>query len=163
MSITLYELNDAWFSLQRELESTNDPELREALLLGIDNLEQSIDEKMEAYCIVIKNLQATQEAIDVEIERLRNKSRALVDSVEAVIWKLKCNLPEGEKWVKGVHSIGWRKSESVKVIDDILIPTAYMRETITYEADKQKIKTALKAGEIIPGTTLEIKNNIQIK
>jgi hypothetical protein len=83
--------------------------------------------------------------------------------VEAVIWKLKCNLPEGEKWVKGVHSIGWRKSESVKVIDDILIPTAYMRETITYEADKQKIKTALKAGEIIPGTTLEIKNNIQIK
>jgi methylthioribose-1-phosphate isomerase len=59
--------------------------------------------------------------------------------------------------------INFRKSESVIVMDVNDLPAEYKVVKVTEQADKVKIKDALKKGEQILGCELVINQNIQIK
>lgn len=159
----LYEITKEMLILS-ELgdESLTDDEI--AARLGDLQIER--DEKLASICGLIKNIEGDAEKIKAEEVRLKEKRERCERRVESIEKWLKSNLAPGEKWKDSVHSIGWRKSESVvpaenNLMDNPVIPMEYQKVTVA--PDKAAMKKDLKAGMPIAGWKLEEKQNIQIK
>lgn len=63
----------------------------------------------------------------------------------------------------GESEVRWRKSTSVTIMDEKIIPAAFKKQKIAEVVDKAGIKDALKKGKFVDGATLTEKQNIQIK
>lgn len=117
------------------------------------------------YAYVIKQLDADCEAIDLEVKRLNALKKVRSNAVE----RLKANITsamllfEVEEIKTPLIKLNFRKSESVIVMDVNDLPKEYKIVKVTEQADKVKIKEALKAGESILGCELVVNQNIQIK
>jgi len=61
-----------------------------------------------------------------------------------------------------LFKLSFRKSESVKIDNEELIPNIYVREELVSTVNKKELKQALKNGEV-PGCHIETKQNLQIK
>lgn len=70
-----------------------------------------------------------------------------------------------DKRTFGNFTASFRRSEKVYVDEEALqeLPNEFKRVKNVVEADKQALKTALKAGAIIDGVTLVEKKSLQIK
>lgn len=160
---TLYELKGRAQEVAEELEHTDDLELRAALIDELDALHEALDDKIEAYCVVIKNLAAEEHILEEEAKRLRGRAERISATRESILERLQSLVPANLKWKRGAHTLKWRKSKAVKVVCESDIPTLYMREILKYEPDKKQIATDLKAGATIPGVVLEERNNLSIE
>lgn len=69
----------------------------------------------------------------------------------------------GEKFTADECVVSFRKSSSVRVLDEQAIPAAYMAEKVTRSPDKAAIKSAIKSGADVPGAALVDTLNVQIK
>lgn len=127
----------------------------------LDALEIERDEKIENIALWIKNLASDAEAYKREKENFAKKEQAAKKKVESLKNYLTMNL-RGEKFKTDRVTIGWRKSEAVKITDENAIPEGWFVPQDP-KLDKAGIKAALKDGEEIPGVELEEKTNIQIK
>ena len=63
----------------------------------------------------------------------------------------------------GLFKAGFRKSTAVAVFDESQIPAEFMREKISYAADKAAIKKAIEAGQDVAGARMEERQNLQIR
>lgn len=160
---TLYELNGYAAEIYDALQGTEDPDLRNALIDKLADIEIARDEKIKNYCIVIKSLRANAAMYADEAKRLEAEKDKLNDSADRALSRLRGLVAEGEEWANGVHSFKWTHSKAVKVVDEKSIPTAYMREILKYEPDKKQIAADLKCGATIPGVELEERCNLTIK
>lgn len=122
------------------------------------------ERKLEAYGLIIKQLQAESNALKGEIDNLTarkqvkdNKIERLKKAVASSMTAFNENKFETSKVV-----FSFRKSESVD-IDMDLLDKQWVKETVEIKADKTAIKQALKNGEIIKGASLIQKQNLQIK
>lgn len=153
---TLYEIN------QGILECL-DAETGEILdFEKLSELQLAKQDKIEGVALYIKNLQALITALDAEEKAFaerKKQAKAKVDGLK--MWLVKAT--EGEKFITAKCAISFRKSESVEIEDEALIPKKYLAKTITYKPDKNAIKELLKAGHKIKGCTLAEKLNAQIK
>ena len=59
--------------------------------------------------------------------------------------------------------MSWRKSTSVNIINEFILPEQYIKQIITTKPMKDEIKAALAKGEAVEGAELVTRNNIQIK
>ena len=57
----------------------------------------------------------------------------------------------------------FRKSESVEIEDEKLIPMEYKVRKEEWKVDKVKIKEAIKSGAVVLGASISENNNLQIK
>jgi len=160
---TLYELKGRKREIEIELQHTDDVDLRSALIDELDCLAENIDEKLNGYCVVYRNIEGEKLAIEKEIERLEHLYNRLCSVNISLVERLSKLLGVGNKWKNTLHSISWRKSTAVKVIEEKVIPPAYMREVLYYEPDRKQILQDLKSGASIPGTELEERQNLVIK
>lgn len=86
--MNLYDLTSDYLQLQQMLE---DPEADSDLINDtMDAIEGAIEEKADNYAKLIKNLEGNSYAIEVEIERLKNKKNTL----DMAVKRLKDNLKE---------------------------------------------------------------------
>ena len=161
--ITLYDIQSSKASIIQELEHTEDDALRAALFEQLDAIEESLDQKLMDYCAVIKDLRASSLAFDSEISRLKDKKEGIDKNIQEIENRLEFLLPQKLEWKMGVHKISWRKSSSVIVKDESLIPPAYLKSKTTVTPDKKQIGDDLKLGATIPGCELQTNMNIQIK
>lgn len=158
----LYEITGALVTLL-DYYSSQDCENDEATLEGIQQMELKRDEKLEACIATYKNMGAVREMIANEIKKLKAK----LDSQEKRINNLKNyisnNMLPGEKWKSdnGLHSLSWRATKSIEVLDESLLSTDLFR--VKLEPDKGKIKELIESGEAIKGAVLVHSNNLQIK
>jgi hypothetical protein len=159
----LYEITNKYADLIESYNAAETEEEQNIVLEQLKQIELDKDQKLESCCKWLKNLQAQEVAISAELASLQAKLARADKKTKAFINYIRYCIAEGETWDNGVFKIGWRKSKVVKVIDENKIPATYMRETIRYDPDKTEIKKDLENGAVIPGVTLEIKNNIQIK
>lgn len=143
-------------------QSDETGEDKESIQLRLDSLAMERDAKISNVVAYFHNLRAEQEACEAEAKRLRERAAVLDRRLEGFRWYIGAAL-RGEKWTNGVHSVGYRKSESVEVVNEEAIPSVYMREKISYEPDKKQIKDDLKNGATIPGVSLVEKTSVQIK
>lgn len=161
MSISLYHISKEIGAIINRLEAEEDDERIEELMHELDRCTDNREEKLDGCCAYVKNLKAHAEAVAVEVKRLQEKQRALEKTRERFLSYMAGCLGSGALWKSELHSLSWRKSESVEIDSEDNIPLGYLR--VKTEPDKTKIKDALKSGEVIEGVRLKLTNNLQVR
>lgn len=110
----------------------------------------------------IKELEAEAEALKKQeegfaVRRKRAERRAASLKDYLTFWV------GGENLKLKRSEVRWRKSTSVTIMDENVIPAAFKKQKITEIVDKAGIKDALKKGNFVDGAVLTEKQNIQIK
>ena len=156
--LSLYELNSTYQELiTLDLEP-------EDMILALNSIEGDIKDKANNIGKVVNTLQGEQLVLKNEIKRLQAKIKAsesketnikqyLSDNLKSMnIDKLDCEL----------FKFSFRKSTSLKIDDNTLVPAIYKESIVTEKIDNATIKKLLKT-ESVPGCHLEEKQNMQIK
>ena len=131
----------------------------EALMLEQENVEKWIQNATKK----LLNERAARSALASEKARITELLAArdrTIDRLETTISKL---IGEGNRRDLGFAQVGWRKSESVQILEgkEEQLPDCYL--VAKWAPNKVQIKADLKAGAEIPFCFLVEKQNIQIK
>lgn len=106
-------------------------------------------------------------AVESEIERLQKLAQSAQKTADKMEDMLGVFLPPTELTEMtqfGNWKIGYRKSEAVKIDDEAKLPQEFIKIPEPKPSpDKTAIKEALKNGTVVPGASLEVRNNLQIK
>jgi len=129
--------------------------------MALESLQIDRDTKIENVGLWVKNLSAEATALDTEIKALTERKKAKDSKVESLKNYIAFAL-NGEKFETPRLSVSWRKSESITIYEDAVIPDEYL-VPVEPRPDKTLLKKALKDGAEICGVELISKNNIQIK
>ena len=157
--MTLFEINKAIMDFEFEI----DEETGEILNAnGLDELEIAKEEKIENIGLWIKNLLAEAEAVKHEKDNMAIRQKRLEKKAESLKGYLTYAL-DGEKFSTPRVAMSFRKSESVVIPDDAIVPDEYCNISVIKKPDKTVIKKALKEGKEVLGAELVTKQNIQIK
>lgn len=158
MSMTGYELYAQAAHMIATIESLEgaDPEVLDPQLAAwLD----SCDDKIGAYHAVLKRLEIEDAALKAEAdgiaaarkrmakqsERVRDLATLLLVSMEQLGEEPKVKRPTFSAWLVTTESVSAPE-------DATLLPLAYQR--VKVEANKSKLKDALKAGELVAGCSL---------
>lgn len=161
--MNLYEINEKImeaFDAAVDLETGEivDDEAYQAL----NDLQMQFDEKTEGILLWIKNLRAQAEALKKEKQAFEYRQKAAENKAES-LKRYISKVLNGQKFSTERVSVSWRKSESTEYIGDVkALPAECIRQKDP-EVNKTALKEALKRGEKIPGASLVVINNIQIK
>lgn len=161
--MTLYEIDK---TIQDVIENgfSYDEETGEILFEAsdLDALDNLRNEKIENIVLYVKNLSADIEAFDKELKAMdarkkacENKAARLKDYLGAAL--------NGESFETARCKVSYRKSTTLEVVCEALVPNEYIVEQTVRKVDKMSIKNALKNGEQVEGVLLVEKSNIQIK
>lgn len=164
MKTSIYQIqNEYQLLINQIIESDGEvtPGLELALTINKDQLQS----KSESYAYIIKQMDAECDIIDLEIKRLQQCKKVRENTIDRLKSTLTTamNVFEVPEIKTPLIKINFRKSESVIVMDVNDLPKEYKIVKVTEQADKVKIKEALKAGESILGCELVVNQNIQIK
>lgn len=158
--MNLYEIG---FELLKCIDAETGEVLEEELLTQLEAEEK---ETLENIGLWIKNLEAESKALKEEMDRLK-KRRERTETKINNLKKYLAGYLNGRKFKSPRVSIGWRKSESLKLEPDFVQWAKINRtDLLTYDEpkpNKTKIKECLLVGENIPMAEIEGRENIQIK
>lgn len=153
---SLYEIDKSILGcIDQETGEMIDPDRLEALFM-------ERNQKIENVALWIKNLQSDALAFKAEKEAFAEREKAANAKIEQ-LKKYLAQALDGQKFSTGKCAVSFRRSEQVEVLDETIIPRAYMVETVTYKPDKKLIKEMLKDGEQVSGCQLIENLNPQIK
>lgn len=157
--MTLYEIDKAILDFEFEI----DEESGEILNANeLDELKMAREDKIEGISLWIKNLEAEKEAVKNEKNNFADREKRLGKKIDSLKGYLTYAL-DGQKFSTPRVAVSFRKSESVLVKDEYLVPDNFCDFTMVRKPNKTAIKSALKSGEEIMGVELIEKKNIQIK
>lgn len=155
----LYEIEEAIFNCL-------DPETGEIIDEALfDELNLKYEEKIENILLAVKNLTAEAKAIQEEEQNLAKRRKVTENKAES-LKNFVAGVLNGANFKTPRAAATWRKSEGVVVgsVSDLMKNN--LDDYLKYkepEADKTKIKAALKSGVKIPGCYIEERNNLNIK
>lgn len=132
-------------------------------LLDIEKFEQlnmEIEKKIEGLCLWVKNLDAEAEAIKEEENALKDR-RVRKENKAKSIRKYIQDFLNGSKFETPRVAISYRKSESLEILDNAVIPDEYLK--FKTEVNKADLKKAVKGGLELEGVYLLEKSNMSIK
>lgn len=159
--MNLYEIN---FEIAKAFDEAVDAEtgeiLSDAALAYLDQLEIERDTKIENIGCWIKNLLSDAEALKKEKMAFAERQKK-AENKAASLKRYLDNVLDGQKFQTDKLAVSFRKSESVQIDDESLIPIAFTKTKT--EPDKTAIRKAIKSGCLIPGASLAEGRNIQIK
>ena len=157
--MTLYEIDKAILDFEFEI----DEESGEILNANeLDELKMAREDKIEGISLWIKNLEAEKEAVKHEKDNFADREKRLGKKIDSLKGYLTYAL-DGQKFSTPKVAVSFRKSESVLVKDEYLVPDNLCDFTMVRKPNKTAIKSALKSGEEIMGVELVEKHNVQIK
>lgn len=128
----------------------------------LDKLNIMRDDKIEGVLLWIKNLCAEAEALKTEKQAFEARQKQVTNKMES-LKRYISGVLNGEKFKTTRVAVTWRKSEAVEYIGNVF---ALPEDCLTCKeptVNKAELKKHLKAGEVIPGAELVVRNNIQIK
>lgn len=140
--------------------------VEEEVTARINAIEEKDIKKFCEYKLAIVNDAEMRKAwIKQEIERLQ-KLMEKVDkewekAKKSIDWIMKAT--KTEKLETSLNNLSYRKSESVSILDEALIPEEYWKEKVTKTIDKVSIKDAIKSGKDVAGASIQENMNLQIK
>lgn len=127
----------------------------------LSDLQMARDQKIENIGCWIKNLLADAKALKEEKDKFAKRQKA-AECKAASLKEYLSGYLNGEKFESTEVSISFRKSDSVFVAENAIVPKEYLKYSEP-TPDKVGLKAALKSGEKFPGITLVTSQNIQIK
>ena len=155
----LYEIEEA-------IMDVFDPETGEILdEEKLTALEMERDKKIENIALYIKNLESDAEQIKAEKNALASREKSKKNKAESLRRFLSSYLA-GQKFSTPRVAISYRSSASVEVDIPEMMQSDVSSAYLKYEsptADKVAIKKALQGGLNLPGCTLVVSQNMQIK
>ena len=156
----LYEMTVATKQLYELLENE---EIDEQTIA--DTLEaMGVEEKLEGYCKVIRQLEADAEMLKAEKERIDKKIKVSENAVnrmkKAVIEYMKAS--GSTKSTAGTFTVALSTSKATKIVDESLIPKKYFIKQEP-KIDKKAILEMLKSGAKVKGCELQINEGVRIK
>ena len=157
--MTLYEIDKAILDFEFEVDEESGEILNAS---DLDELKMAREDKIEGISLWIKNLEAEKEAVKHEKDNFADREKRLGKKIESLKGYLTYAL-DGQKFSTPKVAVSFRKSESVHITDEYLIPDEYKLFTVVKKPDKKIIKDALKKGKDIMGCELVEKQNISIK
>ena len=160
--MSIYNITDDFSQIMAEIESNGgeiSPEIDEKLQINQFNLI----EKTTNYVHVIKTLDSECDIIDIEIKRLQELKKQRSNFTQSLKDRLKNAMQAMEltEIKTALNKINFRKSESVEIIDESILPS----NVLIYEPkiDKKKIKEIIKNGWQVFGAKIVENQNLQIK
>lgn len=156
--MTLYELDKAIADF--ELEVNEDGEVLN--IDELDELQMARNDKIEGISLWVKNLEAEKEAVKHEKDNFADREKRLGKKIDSLKGYLTYAL-QGEKFSTPKVAVSFRKSESVLIKDEYLVPDEYCEFTVMRKPNKKNIKDALKKGKELMGVELVEKQNVQVK
>lgn len=157
--MTLYEIDKALMSFEFEVDEETGEILNAS---DLDELQMARQDKIENIGLYIKNLEAEKEAVKHEKDNFADREKRLGKKIESLKGYLGYAL-KGEKFSTPKVAVSFRKSESVLVKDEHLVPDKYCEFTTVRKPNKTNLKKALKDGEEIMGVELVEKQNVSVK
>ncbi|MBP3277484.1 MAG: siphovirus Gp157 family protein [Butyrivibrio sp.] len=151
---TLYELQNEFLEL---LSMAEDPETDpQAFKDTLEGLEGEIEYKADGYAKVIRQLEASADAVDKEIKRLQGMKKLFENNVTSMKESLKnaMEVTGKRKFKTDLFSFNIKKNPASVVIDnEEAVPPEYLK--VKTEVNKTAIKDAIKNGEAIEYAHLE--------
>jgi hypothetical protein len=137
------------------------PDIEEALMLTSEELEA----KALSYGFVVKHFEDEEAIIKAEISRLSLRLAHAQNKKELFKRTLSDAMQQFgiEKIETATLRLSFRKSQSVEILDETIIPEDYVDTKMTTTISKTRIKEALKEGKVVPGASLSTNQNLQIK
>lgn len=157
--MTLFEIDKAIADFEWEIDESTGEVLNP---YGLDELQMARDEKCENIALLIKNKTAEKEAVEEQKKVFDQRAKVLGNEIQRLKDYLTYAL-DGQKFSTPRVVVGFRKSESVHITDEYLVPDEYCNFTVVKKPDKTRIKDALKKGKDVMGTELVEKQSAQIK
>lgn len=157
--MTLYEIDKALMDFEFEIDEETGEVLNAS---DLDELQMAREQKIENIGLYIKNLEAEKEAVKHEKDNFADREKRLGKKIDSLKGYLTYAL-QGEKFSTPKVAVSFRKSESLLVKDEYLVPDKYCEYTMLRKPNKKNIKDALKKGEEIMGVELVEKQNISVK
>jgi len=162
---TIDKLDDVEFLAESWVTDEEIPLIKEELTKEIEKY------KSEAKSYVEYKLKERQDYvmqipwIEFEIKRLQELAswyQKKADRVEKWIDYIMQTF-QIEKLETMLHKLSYRTSESVSILDEALIPDEFKTAVETIKISKSDIKSRIKAGVEVPGASIQISKNLQIK
>lgn len=157
--MTLYEIDKALMDFEFEIDEETGEIINASEL---DELKMAREDKVEGIGLWIKNLEAEKEAVKREKDNFADRQKRLEKKIESLKGYLVYAL-DGQKFSTPKIAISFRKSESVLIKDEYLIPDEYCEFTVVRKPNKKNLKDALIHGKELMGVELIEKKNVQIK
>lgn len=159
----LYEIANEIRAIDNMLDSE---EITDNQAIDImQQLEIILKEKSGNVIEYIRDTELDNEKLSSEIKRLQElkKSReSKIDNFKKYVVRMMLQA-KYEKIETPFGKMSLRRSESINVEDATQLDKQYLREKITYEADKVKIKEDIKAGCLVEGATIKENYSLIIK
>ena len=157
--ISLYQLSDAINKIEKFLE---DPvELAEYL----DSLQMQFNDKVDNVIRYRRSLELTQDAIESEIDRLTALKKYYATRSENLKNYVAYSMDKAgqDKIETSVVKLSFRKSDSLVVDNESLVPSEYIIIKQVTQVDKNAIKKDIKDGKEVQGVHIEHIKNLQIR
>ena len=138
-------------------------EITEEDMQMLNELEIAKNDKLEGYGVIIREMKSEIDECDAEMKRIKE----IADRKKNAMERLKKSLQEFmigneiDKLESVKVKLSFRKSQSLEIEEDAIIPEDLMR--IKKEPDKTAIKDFIVNGGELQGVHLLDKKNIQIK
>ena len=157
--MTLFEINKAISDFEFDI----DEETGEILNAdALDELEMAREDKIEGVALWVKNLEAEKEAVANQEKIFADRKSRLGKKIESLKKWLAYAL-DGQKFSTDRVQMSFRKSKSVHITDEYLVPNNLCDYTMVRKVNKTAVKQAIEAGEEVMGAELVEKQNLQLK
>lgn len=162
--MTLFEIDGKIRSMLDGLfEIDEDGCISDADVEALEAMQEERKAKLENIALYYKELKVEAEALDAEAKKLAARAKAVSKRAEFFKNYISSSMiSNGDRELKTNRcAITFRRSEKV-IVDENIIPKAYLVKHIEFSPDKKMIKELLKGGKKIRGAHIEESQNIQI-
>lgn len=164
---TIYEIADKYKMIQSLIEEGADAEVFAQALQAIDG---EAAEKLEAYAMVIKNVDSDIKGLDAEIKRLQERKKSLVNKTVSMKQAMSDTLElvepdkDGKKRLKtSKFSFYFTERSSVQVTDIAALPSTMIEVVEEHKPKMDEIKQALEEGKTLEGVTVTVNKSLGIR
>lgn len=128
-----------------------------------ENLQMTFEEKLDNSQKYLLTLKGEESILADEIKRLQAKKAAVKnkqDRLKSMMLNALQTSNQG-KFKTALYSFNIKNTEAVEIVDDSLLGRSFLRMKL--EADKTKIKEALKSGNEVEGAKLVQNSSLVVK
>lgn len=158
---TLYDLQGKYAEVQQMIE-----EGHEGLSDTLEAIEGALEDKLEGYAMVIRNIESDVTGLKAEEKRLKERRQVMENGIKRMKENMQHAMTStGEKKIKGekfTFTIG-KNPPALKVVDDKLIPKKFIMVTTTRTIDNKAIMELLKNKEDVPGAEISQGESLRIR
>jgi hypothetical protein len=156
----LFNIDAELYEVYSQIEN-NGGEMTPELEAALEISESERLSKGEGYVYVIKQLKSQADMIKSEIKRLQEVAKRYETSADKLADTLLESIIAHGQIKTAFVTISSRKSKSVSITDESLIPSEFLR--VKTEPNKTALKEALESGQIIDGALIVENVSLNIR